>query len=100
MLELALGSISTPLVSIDSGVNTACVLVLGGNCDVKPENTFAFKVSAGTDYFLNEKFALNADLGWKRNSGSLVITAPGASESADFNASVMTFMFGVKVLFQ
>jgi opacity protein-like surface antigen len=86
--------------SVDSGFNSACTVVFGGNCDIKPDNTFAFKVSAGTDYFLTENLALNADLGWKRNSGSLDITAPGLGASADFNASVMTLMVGVRAYFK
>lgn len=88
--------------SVESQVNNACVALFGGNCDVKPDNTFAFKMSAGTDYFLTENFALNADLGWKRNSGSLDITVPGLGTSTgnDFNASVLTLMVGVRAYFK
>lgn len=85
--------------SVDSGVLTGCAL-LGTNCSVKPDNTFALKVSAGTDYFLTENFALNADLGWKRNSGNVDLTAAGVTTSADFNASVMTLMVGVRAYFK
>ena len=61
--------------------------------DVEMDNTFAFRIGAGTDYFLTPHLALNTELAWKMNDGDF--TVPGAG-SADFNASSMMFLFGVR----
>jgi outer membrane protein len=62
----------------------------GANLDM--DNTFAFRIGAGTDYFLTPKLALNTELAWKRNAGDVTV----AGGQTDFNASSILFLFGVR----
>jgi opacity protein-like surface antigen len=60
-----------------------------GNIDV--DNTFAFRIGGGTDYFVTPHLALNTELAWKMNKGDI-----GGTTGTDFNASSMLFLFGVR----
>jgi opacity protein-like surface antigen len=61
--------------------------------DLDVDNTFAFRIGAGTDYFITPKLALNTELAWKMNKGD--VSSPLAG-SADYDASSMLFLFGVR----
>jgi opacity protein-like surface antigen len=60
-----------------------------GNLDV--DNTFAFRIGAGTDYFVTPHLALNAEVAWKMNKGDV-----GGTTGTDYDASSMLLLFGVR----
>lgn len=65
----------SPYASFGLGVNlnsfseSGDVSALGEK--IEPENSFALKIGAGVDYFVTPNFALNAEAGWKLNSGDV-----------------------------
>lgn len=61
-----------------------------------PSNTFAWRLGWGTDYQLNERFALNLELAYKRNDGH---TTGTGGRNNDWNASSFGFLFGGKMFF-
>jgi opacity protein-like surface antigen len=63
---------------------------------IAPSNTFAWRIGWGADYMLNERFALNTEMAYKRNDGH--VTVNGIRES-DWNASSFGFLFGAKMFF-
>lgn len=74
-------------------------LVQAAGIDVDPETTFAFRVAGGADYFVTRSLALNAEFGWKLNSGDADMTIPGfGTGTGDFNASVISFIVGIRTL--
>ena len=120
-LELDLGTLNTislmpyaefrgnfqrlaPYVSAGIGVNINTFseddLVQAAGIDVDPETTFAIRVAGGADYFLTRTLALNAEFGWKWNDGDVDLTIPGVGTGTDdFNASVISVIFGIRALF-
>ena len=63
---------------------------------ISPSNTFAWRLGWGTDYQLNERFALNLEWAYKRNDGH---TTGTGGENNDWNASSFGFLFGGKMFF-
>jgi opacity protein-like surface antigen len=61
--------------------------------DVEMDDTFAFRIGGGADYFVTPHLALNAELAWKMNDGDF--TVPGGG-SGEFNASSMLVLFGIR----
>jgi len=85
---------------LDGSVAAACAALGFGSCDVEPENTFAFKGGIGTDIFITDNLAINAEGAWKLNSGDGKITVGGATVSqGDFEASVAQVILGVRWFF-
>lgn len=72
-------------------------------CTIEPENTFALKVSGGADYFVTPNLALNAEIGWKLNSGDadVIVCFLGFCDAAtvDNKVSVLTTLFGLRYYF-
>ncbi len=85
----------TPYVNMSFGVN---INSFGEDTAVRisPSNTFAWRLGWGTDYRLNERFALNVEWAYKRNDGHT--TGTGGLNN-DWNASSFGFLFGGKMLF-
>ncbi len=84
-----------PYVNMSFGVN---VNSFGENTAVRisPSNTFAWRLGWGTDYRLNERFALNMEWAYKRNDGH---TTGTGGQNNDWNASSFGFLFGGKMFF-
>jgi opacity protein-like surface antigen len=66
-----------------------------------PENSFGIKAGGGIDYFLTENLALNTEVGWKFNRGTLRIGATdsrgqGWTGNNHFNADTVSVVFGVR----
>jgi opacity protein-like surface antigen len=56
--------------------------------EIEPDNTFAFRIGAGADYFITPKLALNSELAWKMNKGDVA--------GSDYDASSMLFLLGLR----
>lgn len=69
---------------------------LVGDCAVETDDTFAVRVGAGADYFIASNVSLNAELGWKLNSGDM---EDSAGNTADMNLSAFSVLFGGRLLF-
>ena len=84
-----------PYVNMSFGVN---INSFGEDTAVRisPSNTFAWRLGWGTDYQLNEQFALNVEWAYKRNDGHT--TGTGGLNN-DWNASSFGFLFGGKMFF-
>ena len=84
-----------PYVNMSFGVN---INSFGEDTVVRisPSNTFAWRLGWGTDYQLNERFALNVEWAYKRNDGHT--TGTGGLNN-DWNASSFGFLFGGKMFF-
>lgn len=85
----------SPYVNMSFGVN---VNSFGEDTAIwiSPSNTFAWRLGWGTDYQLNERFALNLELAYKRNDGH---TTGTGGRNNDWNASSFGFLFGEKIFF-
>ena len=85
----------SPYVNMSFGVN---VNSFGEDTAIRisPSNTFAWRLGWGTDYQLNERFALNLELAYKRNNGH---TTGTGGRNNDWNASSFGFLFGGKIFF-
>jgi opacity protein-like surface antigen len=85
----------SPYVNMSFGVN---VNSFGEDTTIRvsPSNTFAWRLGWGTDYQLNERFALNLELAYKRNDGH---TTGTGGQNNDWNASSFGFLFGGKMFF-
>lgn len=85
----------SPYVNMSFGVN---VNSFGENTAIRisPSNTVAWRLGWGTDYQLNERFALNLELAYKRNDGH---TTGTGGRNNDWNASSFGFLFGGKIFF-
>lgn len=88
------GSLS-PYVNMSFGVN---VNSFGENSGtrISPSNTFAWRLGWGADYILTKQFALNAEMGYKRNDGHATVNSVRVD---DWNASSFGFLLGVKMYF-
>ncbi|WP_447985303.1 outer membrane beta-barrel protein [Nitrospira sp. Nam74] len=64
---------------------------------ISTPNTFAFRMAGGIDYPLNDRFALNTEVAWKRNRGGLEVNNVDAGS---FDASSINILFGVKYTFR
>jgi opacity protein-like surface antigen len=72
---------------------------LGVSCDYDPDNTFALKVGGGVDFLVNDNLAINAEVGWKLNSGDVDLEAGGLTiGSADSKASALSILVGFRWL--
>lgn len=84
-----------PYVNMSFGVNVNGFGEDGGT-RINPSNTFAWRLGWGADYMLNQQFALNAEMAYKRNDGHARIDGDRVN---DWNASSFGFLFGAKVFF-
>ena len=84
-----------PYVNMSFGVNVNGFGENGGN-RISPSNTFAWRLGWGADYMLNQQFALNAEMAYKRNDGHARIDGDRVN---DWNASSFGFLFGAKMFF-
>lgn len=84
-----------PYVNMSFGVN---INSFGEDTAIRisPSNTFAWRLGWGTDYRLNERFALNVEWAYKRNDGH---TTGTGGQNNDWNASSFGFLFGGKMFF-
>ena len=84
-----------PYVNMSFGVN---VNSFGENSAnrISPSNTFAWRLGWGADYMLNQKFALNTEMAYKRNDGHATVNGGRVD---DWNASSFGFLFGAKMFF-
>lgn len=72
----------------------------GGDYDVEVDDSFAFKVGLGLDWFVSDRIALNGEAGWKLNKGDAAETLDGIKvSSGDFNGSSIALRLGVRVFF-
>ncbi len=85
----------TPYANMSFGVNVNSFGENGGP-RISPSNTFAWRLGWGADYLLTQRFALNAEMAYKRNDGHATI---GGVRNNDWNASSFGFLFGVKMFF-
>jgi outer membrane protein OmpA-like peptidoglycan-associated protein len=74
-------------------------------CKVALENTLAVKVSAGVDYFIASDLSINAEMGWKLNSGASHIfttnSQGGIITSNDgYQGSALSFVVGMRYFFE
>jgi hypothetical protein len=86
-----------PYASLGTGINfhsfsNAARL---GNADVSFDNTFALRLAGGVDFPITSQLALNTELAWNRDSGTYKLN--GAE--ADFNASSLNLLIGLRVQF-
>ena len=98
----------TPYAFVGAGLNFNTFdedkVLDSANIVVEPDNTFAFKVGAGADYFITQNWAFNTELGWKLNKGDIKGTifsgvTPTLSDKDDFNASAFSALFGIRYYF-
>lgn len=74
-------------------------------CKVALGNTLAVKVAAGVDYFIAPDLSINAEMGWKLNSGTSRISTThsegGIITSNDgYEGSVLSFVVGMRYFFE
>ncbi|HEU4684870.1 MAG TPA: hypothetical protein VFS39_10255 [Nitrospira sp.] len=86
-----------PYVNMSMGVNVNSFGEERNVAKISPSNTFAWRVGWGADWMLTPKFAVNTEMGYKRNDGHATL-ANGARVN-DWNASSFGFLFGVKLFF-
>lgn len=84
-----------PYVNMSFGVNVNSFGEDSGT-RISPSNTFAWRLGWGADYMLNQQFALNAEMAYKRNDGHARIDGARVD---DWNASSFGFLFGAKMFF-
>jgi outer membrane protein len=93
------GSVA-PYLSTGIGVNvnsfSGKATPLGNFSEAKMNNTLAFRLAGGIDYPLSENVALNMEVAWKRNRGT--IEDPSLGE-AGFDATSMNLLFGLRMTF-
>ena len=68
-----------PYVNMSFGLNVNSFgesNAIAGN-QISPSNNFAWRLGWGGDYMLNKQFALNAEMGYKRNDGHATINLKG-----------------------
>ena len=102
----------SPYVSLAVGVNlndfnednqvaANCAALGFGACNVAPDNTFAFRGGVGTDFFVTDQLAINAEAAWKSNSGEGKITVGGTPVlQGNFDASAAQVMLGLRWFFE
>lgn len=101
LLRLLPAPLLSPYVSLGVGLNVNTFSessnLSASGLSINPSNTFAIKPAVGIDAFITRHFALNAELGWKRNLGSVNTNVPGFG--LNFNASTLQMLFGAKIYF-
>jgi outer membrane protein len=81
----------TPYLNMGVGVNVNTTSQSG----VDANNTLAFRTGLGVDYMVYNRFALNTEVAYKRNSGTLNV----GGVSGDWNNSAVQFLLGGKMFF-
>jgi opacity protein-like surface antigen len=94
----------TPYVFAGAGLNINWVdesrFFESLHATIDPDNTFAFKVGTGFDYFFTPRWAFNTELGWKWNDGEYNIKQFGNTVlKQDFHASTLSAIFGLRAYF-
>ena len=87
-----------PYVNMSFGLNVNSFgesNAIAGN-QISPSNNFAWRLGWGGDYMLNKQFALNAEMGYKRNDGHATING---NVRNDWDASSFGFLVGVNMFF-
>jgi len=87
-----------PYVNMSFGLNVNSFgesSAIAGN-QISPSNTFAWRLGWGGDYMLSKQFALNAEMGYKRNDGHATING---NVRNDWDASSFGFLVGVNMFF-
>ncbi|HLG30905.1 MAG TPA: outer membrane beta-barrel protein [Candidatus Brocadiales bacterium] len=65
--------------------------------EIEPENTLALKIGVGADYFVTPNLALNAEAGYKLNSGDVDFKIGGFTLGTDDNEiSTFSLLFGLR----
>lgn len=85
-----------PYVNMSFGVNVNSFGEARNIATISPSNTFAWRLGWGADWMITKQFALNAEMGYKRNDGHATIANVRIN---DWNASSFGFLFGVKLFF-
>ena len=87
----------TPYASLGIGVNINSFSV----DNINPETTFTVKFAGGADYFVTPDLALNAELGWKLNSGEVNAcnSLTGDCVTDDWKISALNALFGLRYYF-
>ena len=62
---------------------------------VSANNPLAFRPGVGVDYMVWNRFAVNTEVAYKRNSGTLTV----GGVSGDWNNSAVQFLLGGKMFF-
>jgi opacity protein-like surface antigen len=84
------------------GIPIGTILLVAPKCTVDQEYTFAVKIGVGADYFVTEHLSVNAEAGWKHNSGRVqIITSDGdiTVNPAYFDSSVFSLLLGLRYYF-
>jgi len=86
-----------PYASLGTGINLHSFSNAArlGNAPVSFFNTFALRLASGFDFPITSHLAFNTEVAWNRDSGSYKLR--GAE--ADFNASSLNFLIGLRVQF-
>jgi hypothetical protein len=86
-----------PYASLGTGINFHSFSNADrlGNAPVSFSNTFALRLASGFDFPITSHLAFNTEVAWNRDSGSYKLS--GAE--ADFNASSLNFLIGLRVQF-
>jgi hypothetical protein len=86
-----------PYASLGTGINVHSFSNADrlGNAPVSFSNTFALRLASGFDFPITSHLAFNTEAAWNRDSGSYKLR--GAE--ADFNASSLNFLIGLRVQF-
>lgn len=65
-----------------------------------PKNTLALKIGGGADYFATRNLALNAEVGWKANSGEADACSPFVGcGTDDWKMSAISVLLGLRYYF-
>ena len=85
-------------VNLNSFDRSSSTRARGVNVD--PDDTVAFKVGLGADYFFTRAFALNTELGWRFNNANSDLRSPsGPRSNIDSDASGFSALFGIRYYF-
>jgi outer membrane protein len=84
-----------PYVNMSFGVNVNTFGEDRNIAKISPSNNFAWRLGWGADWMITKQFALNGEMGYKRNDGHATI----GGARVDANASSFGFLFGVKMFF-
>lgn len=68
----------------------------GPPCALDVDDTLAVRVGGGVDYFVTNALALNAELGWKLNSGE---AEDSIGDTFDVELNTLSVLFGGRLLF-
>ena len=89
-----------PYASLGAGLNAHS---FSNGAQVGPgfsfPTTFALRVAGGFDFPITSNLAVNAEMAWKKDSGSFDRTAATGGLTGDFNASSLMFLFGLRFHF-